>query len=149
MTESATADATAAQLDRELALLQHIERALNAERQALEQQDLAALETAVAAKNAALAQHRDVTSQGPGAPDRPVTEYASAEPALQQRRNALRALSETCDQLNRENGSLIHRMQERTRQALDILRRSDRSPRLYSGTGTAEQSAGRHSLGKA
>lgn len=139
----------AAQLDRELALLQQIERALNDERQALERQDLAALEAAVAAKNTALAQHANFTSRGTTIDEPGAVDPTSSTTGLQQRRIALRALGEICDQLNRENGSLIHRMQERTRQALDILRRSERSPRLYSGAGTTEQSAGRHSLGKA
>ncbi|MEQ8515408.1 MAG: flagellar protein FlgN [Chromatocurvus sp.] len=148
MTHTATGVDAAAQLDRELAVLQQVERALRDERHALEQQDLAALEAAVAAKNGALAQHADLAPQGPVGPGHTAAESATTA-GLEQRRTALRALGETCDQLNRENGSLIHRMQARTRQALDILRQSDRSPRLYSGAGTAEQSAGRHSLGKA
>lgn len=148
MTDDPTT-AAATQLDRELALLQQVERALNDERRALERQDLAALEAAVTAKNTALAQHADFTARGATLDDPGAADPASSTLSLQQRRSALRALGETCVQLNRENGSLIHRMQERIRQALDILRHSERSPRLYSGAGTAEQSAGRHSLGKA
>lgn len=149
-------DALTSRPDREMALLTEIEQALRDERRALEQQDLAALESAVANKNAAFARHAELV----GKPDatalddwRAESTTSASTPELtlepQQHRDALRELAETCERLNRENGSLIHRMQERTRQALDILRHSDRSPRLYSGTGSAEQSAGRHSLGKA
>ncbi|MFN2288310.1 MAG: flagella synthesis protein FlgN [Chromatocurvus sp.] len=141
-------DALTSRPERELALLTEIEQALRNERQALERQDLVALEAAVAHKNAAFARHAELAGKtGTRALDASPAEPTT--PALQQHRDALRELAETCDRLNRENGSLIYRMQERTRQALDILRHSDRSPRLYSGSGSAEQSAGRHSLGKA
>ena len=141
-------DALTTRPERELALLTEIEQALRSERQALERQDLVALEAAVADKNAAFARHAELAgNRGTTALDASTSD--SATPVPQQHRDALRELAETCERLNRENGSLIHRMQERTRQALDILRHSDRSPRLYSGSGSAEQSAGRHSLGKA
>ena len=141
-------DTPTSRSEQELALLTEIEQALRNERQALERQDIVALEAAVAHKNAAFARRAEVagktgTTALDASPGEPTT------PALQQHRDALRELAETCDRLNRENGSLIYRLQERTRQALDILRHSDRSPRLYSGSGSAEQSAGRHSLGKA
>lgn len=137
---------SAARLDRELESLREVERSLRDERQALEEQDVARLETAVAAKKTAIARHGDLRQSAPAAASHPAS---AQQPALRERLDTLRTLGETCDRLNRENGSLITRMQERTRRALEILRRSERSPQLYSGTGATEQSGGRHSLGKA
>jgi flagellar biosynthesis/type III secretory pathway chaperone len=60
----------------------------------------------------------------------------------------LASLAANCQDSNRRNGVLIVRLQERTRGALDVLRRDD-STDLYSLSGAREHHSDGRTLGKA
>ena len=63
-------------------------------------------------------------------------------------RQRLATLAQECQDANRRNGGLIVRLQDRTRGALDILRREERSD-LYSLSGAREHKSDGRTLGKA
>ncbi|EED30855.1 FlgN protein [gamma proteobacterium NOR5-3] len=146
-------------LSAELNSLQSLERALEAEYQALINNKVDDLERATVAKNAAVAAHRAQQEQRLGwmqglglSPDSPLGDLVShcgdhqADIELQ---NQLIGLATQCQESNRRNGGLILRLQDRTRGALDVLRREDGGPDLYSLSGSREHQSDSRTLGKA
>ncbi|MFT4768999.1 MAG: flagellar biosynthesis/type III secretory pathway chaperone [Glaciecola sp.] len=148
-------------LTAELSTLQTLETALDAEYQALISNKVDDLERATVAKNAAVAAHRAQQDQRIGwmqglglglRPDSPLGDLVShcggnkADIDLQ---NQLISLATLCQDNNRRNGGLILRLQGRTRGALDVLRREDGGPDLYSLSGSREHQSDSRTLGKA
>ena len=143
----------------ELTTLQALAGALEGEHLALLATDVAALETATATKNAAIAAHREQQAQRLAwmqtaqlAPDTPLDDLVSAAgggAAARQLQAELAALAADCQDSNRRNGLLILRLQEQTRGALDVLRRDESGTDLYSLSGAREHRSDSRSLGKA
>lgn len=147
----------ASSLRAEVAAITTVLRILEAEQQALSKRDPEQIEQCAAEKDgalrqlAALQQARQQTFQ-PSAPASSLGDLVSAldnraetEPLQAQ----LLDLGERCEALNAANGALIERLQQHTRSALKILRGSEDSPDLYSGSGATTHLEDRHSLGRA
>lgn len=143
----------------ELTRIHDLETALAAEYDALLGSDADALEAATRAKNAALAAQQEqqlrraawTRSQGmdANAPLDEVIQTVGGSWQLNELREAMIQHARRCQDSNRHNGALILRLQDRTRQALNILRQSDAAPSLYSTSGQRESSDDSRSLGKA
>jgi flagellar biosynthesis/type III secretory pathway chaperone len=152
------ADALEALLREEHATLQALAQIIEDEHAVLLGQDSQALEEVTARKRHAAEAHaaqqqrrlafmrdqRLPTDTGLG--DLPTVREGPA--ALRERQRELAALAQACFENNRRNGALILRLQERTRGALDVLRREE-SSELYSLSGAREHSSDSRSLGKA
>lgn len=143
----------------ELAGIHDLEAALAAEHDALISGDPDALEAATRTKNAALAAQREqqthrsawLRSQGMDgtAPLDEVIEQVGGSLHLNELRKTMIQHARRCQDRNRHNGALILRLQDRTREALNILRQSDAQPTLYSTSGQRDSSDDTRSLGKA
>ncbi|WOJ93280.1 flagellar protein FlgN [Congregibacter variabilis] len=146
-------------LKAELSTLTALEQALDAEHQALVNNQVEELERATTTKNAAVAAHRAQQERRIGwmhglglSPDSPLGDLVShcgdnaTDIDLQ---NQLISLATQCQESNRRNGGLILRLQDRTRGALDVLRREDGGPDLYSLSGSREHQSDSRTLGKA
>lgn len=146
-------------LDAELTTLQSLAAALDAEHDALLSADVRALETATAAKNSAIEAHRQQQSLRvswmqraqlpPDTPLRELVRSAGDDPGSLRLQEQLATLAADCQDSNRRNGVLIVRLQERTRGALDVLRRDDSATDLYSLSGAREHHNDGRTLGKA
>jgi len=130
--------------------------ALEAEHTALSTNNAEQLELATRDKQLRLAAHQETqallqqalgeenpSGQLPGQADSAVD--GGPNQALFER---LRDLTNRCQQSNQRNGMLIAEMQQRTRDALGILRNSHASP-LYTGDGLSSAASDTRSLGKA
>lgn len=154
-------------LDGEFATLRALNDALENEYRALIGNDVEALELATKQKTAALSAHRTQQMQrvswlqaqsldhpreqssgnNPGAS--PLAQLIDSDPALTALETTLATLAEACHDSNRRNGGLILRLQDRTRNALDVLRGGDSGGDLYSLSGARQHKADGRSLGKA
>ena len=132
-------------LEQELLTLTALHEALQGESAALAKGDSAHIDAAIATKNAALQAHQAEMNRRPtGA----VPEAVNADlEALQSR---LASLAADCQDLNRQNGTLISKLSNRTKAALNILQGTEDATMLYSASGM-EATAGKGSrvLGKA
>lgn len=143
----------------ELAGIHDLEAALAAEHDALVSSDPEALEAATRTKNAALVAQREqqmrrsawLRSQGLDgtAPLDEVIEQVGGTRHLNELRQTMIEHARRCQDSNRHNGALILRLQDRTREALNILRQSDAQPTLYSTSGQRDSGDDSRSLGKA
>jgi len=157
-TDGAAGDPLASLLRAELATLQALSRAVDEEHEILLSGKPEALEDVTSRKRSAAEAHgaqqqrRLAWMQGQGLPvdarlgELPVVSEGSAE--LRRIHDDLANLAQDCFERNRRNGGLIVRLQDRTRSALDVLRREE-SSELYSLSGARERSGGSRSLGKA
>ncbi|EAQ98468.1 flagella synthesis protein FlgN [Congregibacter litoralis] len=146
-------------LTAELRTLRSLEAALDAEYQALVDNSVDALESATAQKNLAVTAHREQQEQrlswmhglGLGADSSlaELVEHCGGSPQDAELQDTLAALAAECQENNRRNGGLILRLQDRTRGALDVLRREDGGPDLYSLSGSREHQSDSRTLGKA
>jgi flagellar biosynthesis/type III secretory pathway chaperone len=146
-------------LEVELVRIHDLEAALLAEHEALVSSDPDALEAATGQKNAAIAaQQEQQTRRAAWLRAQGMEATASLDEAIEKvrgtaqlhgLRDALVHHARRCQDSNRRNGALILRLQDRTREALNILRQSDAQPALYSTSGQRESSDDSRSLGKA
>lgn len=152
-----TGQQLASSLRAEVAAVTTVLQILEAEQEALRQRDPERIEQCAADKDralrqlAALQQDRQSLFQHT-APGSRLGELVSrldnrAETGPLQAQ--LVHLGEQCEALNAANGALIERLQQHARSALNILRGSDNSPDLYSGSGETTHLDDRHSLGRA
>ena len=132
-------------LEQELLTLAALHEALQGESAALAEGDSAHIDVAIATKNAALQAHQAEMNRRPTG-DVPEAVKADLE-ALQSR---LAALAADCQDLNRQNGTLISKLSNRTKAALNVLQGTEDATMLYSASGM-EATAGKGSrvLGKA
>ena len=132
-------------LEQELLTLTALHEALQGESAALAEGDSAHIDVAIATKNAALQAHQAEMNRRPTG-DVPEAVKADLE-ALQSR---LAALAADCQDLNRQNGTLISKLSNRTKAALNVLQGTEDATMLYSASGM-EATAGKGSrvLGKA
>lgn len=132
-------------LEQELLTLAALHEALQGESAALAEGDSAHIDVAIATKNAALQAHQAEMNRRPEG-DVPEAVKADLE-ALQSR---LAALAADCQDLNRQNGTLISKLSNRTKAALNVLQGTEDATMLYSASGM-EATAGKGSrvLGKA
>jgi len=146
-------------LSAELERIRDLEAALQAEHEALVNNDADALEAATRDKNAAIAAQQEqqarrsawLLSRGMDAAaslDDTIRAVSGSE-QLEALREAMVQHARRCQDNNRRNGALILRLQDRTRDALNILRQSDAQPALYSTSGHRESGDESRSLGKA
>ncbi len=142
----------------ELATLEQLRDALDAEYEALIANNPEALETATRAKAERIDAHRSQqqkrlswqTSAGLALDTtlKQLVHLSGDDEAAADLQSRLAALASECQQNNRRNGGLIARLQERTRGALDVLRR-DSGGDLYSLSGAREHQSDSRTLGKA
>lgn len=146
-------------LQAELRTLTALAQTLNAEYRALIDTDVSMLEHATAQKNTAIAAHSaqqnsrlswmnglGMTSQSSLGD---LVSHCGANPDSASLQEQLATLATQCQEDNRRNGGLIIRLQERTRGALDVLRRDDAGPDLYSLSGSKQHHSDSRTLGKA
>ena len=132
-------------LEQELLTLTALHEALQGESAALAEGDSAHIDVAIATKNAALQAHQAEMNRRPTG-DVPEAVKADLE-ALQSR---LAALAADCQDLNRQNGTLISKLSNRTKAALNILQGTEDATMLYSASGMeATTGKGSRVLGKA
>lgn len=132
-------------LEQELLTLAALHEALQGESAALAEGDSAHIDVAIATKNAALQAHQAEMNRRPTG-DVPEAVKADLE-ALQSR---LAALAADCQDLNRQNGTLISKLSNRTKAALNILQGTEDATMLYSASGMeATTGKGSRVLGKA
>lgn len=146
-------------LKAELSTLQALGQAIESEYKALINNKVEDLEGATVSKDAAVAAHRAQQEQRIGwmhglglSPDSSLGELVSHcgdNPTDIDLQNQLISLATECQESNRRNGGLILRLQDRTRGALDVLRREDGGPDLYSLSGSREHQSDSRTLGKA
>jgi flagellar biosynthesis/type III secretory pathway chaperone len=146
-------------LQAELGTLRTLKTSLEAEHKALLASDVALLESATAEKNVAVQAHRRQQEQRLSwmnalgiSIDSTLADIVSQcgnLPAAAALQAELAALAADCHDSNRLNGGLIIRLQERARGALDVLRRDDSGPDLYSLSGAREHHSDSRTLGKA
>ena len=142
---SDSANTLVAALDRELLTLTALHEALQGESAALAEGDTANIDTAIATKNAALQAHQAEMNRRPTG-DVPEAVKADLE-SLQER---LAALAAECQDLNRRNGTLISKLSDRTKAALNVLQGTEEMAVLYSASGVeAASGKGSRVLGKA
>ena len=142
---SDSASTIVAALEQELLTLTALHEALQGESTALAEGDPAIIDAAIATKNAALQAHQAEMNRRPTG-DVPEAVKADLE-ALQDR---LAGLAAECQDLNRRNGTLISKLSDRTKAALNVLQGTEEMAVLYSASGV-EATAGKGSrvLGKA
>jgi len=142
---SGSASTIVAALEQELLTLTALHEALQGESTALAEGDPAIIDAAIATKNAALQAHQAEMNRRPtgGVPEAVKADLK----ALQTR---LAALAAECQDLNRRNGTLISKLSDRTKAALNVLQGTEEMAVLYSASGV-EAAAGKGSrvLGKA
>lgn len=144
-------------LREELASLQALHDAMRAERSALEAHDAPRIETCTQQKDTLITHHTEVQARRSAflaqrAPNASLTDCIAswAEAAENARlQQELIALGASCQDLNRASGLLISRLQERTREALNVLRQAESAPQLYSITGQSDHRTDSQPLGKA
>jgi flagellar biosynthesis/type III secretory pathway chaperone len=145
-------------LEAEHETLQALAAALAAEHEALISRDVGTLEATTATKNRCIEAHSAQQQKRLGwmqdlglAADTALSDLVSragGDADLADLRARLATLAQDCQDANRRNGGLILRLQERTRDALDVLRREERSD-LYSLSGAHERKSDGRTLGKA
>ena len=145
-------------LQAEIATLGRIAALLDEEHAALLGSDAEALESITTRKNSAIAAHQAqqeqrfswMTAAGVARDSSLDTllDQAGGPPACATLASELAELAGECQLRNRRNGGLIVRLQDRTRSALDILRREE-SSNIYSLSGAREQQTDSRTLGKA
>jgi flagellar biosynthesis/type III secretory pathway chaperone len=134
--------------------------ALDDEHRALSGTDIDALETATRDKTQAVEAHRAQQQQrltwmaaaglGSSTPLADLlNEAAAGDTELPQLQAQLAALATRCQASNRRNGTLITRLQSRTRGALHVLRGAEPAGDLYSLSGARDSGSDSKSLGKA
>lgn len=146
-------------LKAELSTLQSLNDALAREYEALISNSVEDLERATSTKNQAVTAHQAQQMQrlnwmsGLGlAADSSLGDlvrHCGDDHTDSRLKEELANLATQCQESNRRNGGLIHRLQERTRGALDVLRHEDGSPNLYSLSGSREHQSDSRTLGKA
>ena len=146
-------------LSQELATLAALKAILDEESTALLADNSESLEQITERKNTAIAAHATQQTQriqwmaGTGIPsDVGLTDAVAAAgstPQLESLRTELTSLAEDCAALNRHNGGLIRRLQERTQGALNILRGNESQGDVYSLSGAKAPQGGSRTLGKA
>ncbi|MFT7287406.1 MAG: flagellar biosynthesis/type III secretory pathway chaperone [Halieaceae bacterium] len=156
---SDTAQQLRALLTAERGTLKTLEVALDAEREALGSANVEALESATQSKRSAIQQQQERQQARGEFIDQALGTNLSLSDALarlgnQDEDRALGQevidLAKRCHEINRRNGTLILRQQDRTRSALDVLRGVDLSSDLYSLDGVLSNAASdSRSLGKA
>ena len=142
---SDSADTIVAALEQELLTLTALHEALQGESAALSGSNVNDIDAAIAAKNAALQAHQAEMNRRP---ESDVPEAVKAD--LRDLQDRLAALAAQCQELNRRNGSLISKLSDRTKAALNVLKGTEDMTVLYSASGV-EGAAGKGSrvLGKA
>lgn len=143
----------------ELGTLKTLKAALYSEHQALLASDVELLERATASKNDAVKAHSGqqqqritwMTALGISAESSlgDLVRQCGNEASNAALQAELAELASDCHKSNRLNGGLIIRLQERARGALDVLRRDDSGPDLYSLSGSREHHSDSRTLGKA
>lgn len=142
---SDSADTIVAALEQELLTLTAVHEALQHESAALCSGNANDIDAAIAAKNEVLQAHQARMSRRPTGS---VPEAVKAD--LQDLQDRLAALASQCQELNRRNGTLISKLSDRTKAALNVLQGTEDMTVLYSAAGV-EGAAGKGSrvLGKA
>jgi len=143
----------------ELAMLEQAATALEAERDALTRGLPSDIDSAVAAKDAALECLAQQQAKRTAALQTQLgTATAGLTAAIAQLDNQvenlrlqalLLALGERCTSLNRVNARLVDQLQARTRVALRVLRSTDTELRLYAVDGSSPPDTDRQTLGRA
>jgi len=131
-------------LEQEIAALETVLDALDAEQQALESRNAEALTSATqlkvqrieAAKVRSEARHRQVPDAA-AVPD---------DPELRQRWESLRDLAEACKARNERNGLMISVQRRNLEQTLAVLRNETPEPALYGPDGDSPQRSRRGGL---
>jgi len=146
-------------LSDELATLRALAAALDSEHNALLSSDVGALEAATTAKNTAIHAHQAQQSErlawmqarqlSADLPPRELVRVTGDAPEALRLQAQLAELAASCQDSNRRNGVLIVRLQERTRGALEVLRKEDTGTDLYSLSGAREHRSDSRTLGKA
>lgn len=146
-------------LKAELDTLESLNTALTAEYEALVGNNVEDLERATATKNQAISAHQIQQKQrlswmhGLGltvdSSLGDLVRHCGNDETDIRLQEELANLATQCQESNRRNGGLIHRLQERTRGALDVLRHEEGSPNLYSLSGSREHQSDSRTLGKA
>ena len=134
-----------AALEQELLTLTSLHEALQDESAALSGGNANEIDAAIAAKNEALQAHQAEMSRRP---ESEVPEAIKAD--LQDLQDRLAALAAQCQELNRRNGTLISKLSDRTKAALNVLQGTEDMTVLYSASGVEGASGkGSRVLGKA
>lgn len=147
-------------LHAELETLRALCDALDGEHSALTRADVGALETATQGKTQAVESHRAqqqqrLTWMAAAGLDSSVPladlldDLGAKNTDLSDLQVQLAALATRCQGSNRRNGTLITRLQSRTRGALDVLRGAEPAGDLYSLSGARDGGSDSKSLGKA
>jgi len=142
---SDSAGSIVAALEQELLTLTAVHEALQRESAALSGGNANDIDAAIATKNAALQAHQAEMNRRPTGD---VSEAVKADlDALQER---LATLAKDCQDLNRRNGTLISKLSDRTKAALNVLQGTEEMAVLYSASGVeAASGKGSRVLGKA
>ena len=142
---SDSADTIVTALEHELLTLTAVHEALQRESAALSSGDAKDIDAAIAAKNEVLQAHQAGMNRRPTSS---VPEAVKAD--LQNLQDRLAALAAQCQELNRRNGTLISKLSDRTKAALNVLQGTEDITVLYSASGV-EGAVGKGSrvLGKA
>lgn len=142
---SDSAGSIVAALEQELLTLTAVYEALQRESAALSGGNANDIDDAIAAKNEVLQAHQTEMNRRP---ESEVPEAVKAD--LQDLQDRLAALAAQCQELNRRNGTLISKLSDRTKAALNVLQGTEDMTVLYSASGV-EGTAGKGSrvLGKA
>lgn len=142
---SDSAGTIVAALEQELLTLTAVHEALQRESAALSGGNANDIDDAIAAKNEVLQAHQTEMNRRP---ESEVPEAVKAD--LQDLQDRLAALAAQCQELNRRNGTLISKLSDRTKAALNVLQGTEDMTVLYSASGV-EGTAGKGSrvLGKA
>ncbi|MEE4280175.1 MAG: flagellar protein FlgN [Halieaceae bacterium] len=143
-------------LEAELATLKSLAGALDREHAALLKGTAEEIEAAVGDKNRAVAAHREQQEQRlrwmseaalPSSTSLTELAAGAGEP-LETHLQQLVELATACQERNRQNGGLIVKQEQRTRQALGVLRREEGGD-LYSLSGARDHSSESRIIGKA
>ena len=142
---SDSAGSIVAALEQELLTLTAVHEALQRESAALSGGNANDIDDAIAAKNEVLQAHQTEMNR------RPASEVPEAVKAdLQDLQGRLAALAAQCQDLNRRNGTLISKLSDRTKAALNVLQGTEEMAVLYSASGVeAASGKGSRVLGKA
>lgn len=142
---SDSAGSIVAALEQELLTLTAVYEALQRESAALSGGNANDIDDAIAAKNEVLQAHQTEMNRRP---ESEVPEAVKAD--LQDLQDRLAALAAQCQELNRRNGTLISKLSDRTKAALNVLQGTEDMTVLYSASGV-EGTGGKGSrvLGKA
>ena len=142
---SDSAGSIVAALEQELLTLTAVHEALQRESAALSGGNANDIDAAIATKNAALQAHQAEMNRRPTGD---VSEAVKEDlDALQER---LATLAKDCQDLNRRNGTLISKLSDRTKAALNVLQGTEEMAVLYSASGVeAASGKGSRVLGKA